>query len=84
MPGGGGGAFFGGYMVKRLGLTLRGSIKFIIICTIITLFSINTTLLRCDNVGLAGITTTHNNTRSGAFHNTTSEAFTFLDHFNWL
>ncbi|XP_072038998.1 solute carrier organic anion transporter family member 4A1-like [Amphiura filiformis] len=56
------GNLLGGYLVKRLNLTVSGMLKFIICSLSISLLMMVTFLLACDNVDFAGVTVKYENT----------------------
>lgn len=56
VPAGGGGTFFGGYLVKKLKLNCRGIIKFCLVTCFCSGLFIACFLLSCPNISMAGVT----------------------------
>ncbi|KAG9465483.1 hypothetical protein GDO78_018212 [Eleutherodactylus coqui] len=56
VPAGGGGTFFGGFIVNKLKLHCSGVIRFCVLCTLLSLMSIFIFLISCPNMPMAGVT----------------------------
>lgn len=59
VPGGGGGTFLGGYLVKRFKLNCSGIIRMCFVTTIFAAVFTGCFLLTCPNLNFAGVTTTY-------------------------
>jgi len=61
IPSGGGGTFFGGYLVKRLNLRFAGILRLCLVTTGIVLCLTLTLLYRCDNIPFVGVNVDYTN-----------------------
>ncbi|XP_071481951.1 solute carrier organic anion transporter family member 4A1-like [Diadema antillarum] len=79
VPGGAGGVFLGGWLLRRLKLRVSGMLKFCTLMTIVTTLVFPSLFLRCPQNALAGVTAGYQQTTSdvvGAIHSPSNLTYT--------
>ena len=62
VPSGGGGMLLGGYLVKRLSLSVRGTLWLCVALSAGSMLTTLTVLIKCDDAKLAGVNHHYSNT----------------------